>query len=118
MFKAMAMLEDRPLLVFGLSDANVRELKKDITFVISFSDGEKCALPSPKSEKMVAFALNDETLESLEKGFEVNSSAFKVLIFQAKDEQTMHDMMKGFIDIQTKVAIEGFAPSDKPVSNN
>lgn len=101
-----------PVLVFGLSFNNVRELKKDNPILLDLSElglsgllvitakNDKGEAAVPQVESATALVLTHEDLDRmvdkqmLTVGFKTKDVQGEVVIFSAKDEHTMEQMFK------------------------
>lgn len=136
MIKAAAKLDDGSyLVVLGLSDRNVIELRKDrpIVFdlvvldirpqlvVVTYKhpDG-RAGFPRGFPESSgIGLVLGDDALESmLHRTHDMPAGDIKFVLFRGRDEAAMERQLCGLIDHRTKVTRQGQAPSDVPPSPN
>ncbi len=120
------------LIIFGLSDRNEAELRKDRPIVAQLSelgagDGELCLaykrpdgrVALPKGFGGIVLAFTDDDLECMRSSFvEGDMGELKFFLFRRKDEAAMEEILREFIGPDTKVRREGFAPSDRPPGRN
>lgn len=99
-----------PLLVFGLSFNNVRELKKDNPILLDLSKlgleglmvitakNEKGEAAVPEMESGTVLALSHADLDKMKGGSmtKVEFDVGEIVLFSAKDEHTMEQMFKDF----------------------
>ena len=134
MLKAMAKTDSGALLVFGLSNGNIKRLRRnepivfqaaDVgldsgeTFIISYKFNGKCAVPHPHPENMALIGLSDASLKVMrEKWIYLDAGKFRIVLFQGSREEDMERMLSQFITPETTVTHSGFSPSDIPPCRN
>lgn len=121
------------LVVIGLTDANVREMKKDRPVLFCLSElnlgGRYVCISYKHANGNAAFpvnfdgiglAFNDRALEGMVDGkpVDLRTGSLHFCVFRGADEQTIEGWLRPLIDHETKVTRAGFAPSDVPPGRN
>ena len=132
MLKASAKLNDGTMLiVLGLSDRNVAELRRHNPILFSLAEvgaGERqvcitwndCGRAAfPDGFDGIGVVLNDAMLAGMrDRLAHAAAEGLKFCLFRAKDEQEMERILRGLIGPKTILTHKGFAPSAVPPPHN